>query len=63
MVKSIYHSREKDYRNPFRQMLYDTEKEMEKVIGKLVDNNLSCNRKKSLKGFANQVDEIAKKFI
>ncbi len=38
MVKGIYDSRAKDYRNPFRRMIYETEKEMEKVIGKLADN-------------------------
>ena len=38
MCKGIYESREKDYTNPFRKMVYDTKKEMNKVLGKLEDN-------------------------
>ncbi|MEP6674634.1 MAG: DUF4954 family protein [Ferruginibacter sp.] len=38
MSKGIYDSREKDYSNPFRKMLYDTTGEMNKVVGKLEDN-------------------------
>jgi hypothetical protein len=39
MVSNIIDSREKDYQSEFRKMLYDNEAEMEKVIGKLDDNN------------------------
>jgi hypothetical protein len=38
MVKAIYSSREKDYTNPFRRMVYESETEMNKVVGKLEDN-------------------------
>ena len=38
MTRATIESRAKDYENPFRLMLYDTAKEMEKVIGKLKDN-------------------------
>ena len=38
MTNATVSSRAKDYTNPFRLMVYDTEKEMEKVIGKLSDN-------------------------
>ncbi len=38
MTNAIYESRAKDYQNPFRQMVYSTEQEMGKVIGKLQDN-------------------------
>jgi hypothetical protein len=63
MVKAIYHSREKDYQNPFRQMLYDTQKEMEKVTGKLSDNNFILQQQEELKEFRRQVDEITQKFL
>src|SRR5690606_26941786 len=33
----IQHSRAKDYQNPFKQMLYSSEEEMETVVGKLAD--------------------------
>ena len=35
LLVEIRHSRQKDYDNPFRQMLYADKKEMEAVIGKL----------------------------
>lgn len=38
MTKNIADTRAKDYSNPFRQMLYDTDKEMEQVLGALKDN-------------------------
>ena len=38
MCKGILDSRAKDYTNPFRKMVYDTNDEMNKVIGKLEDN-------------------------
>ena len=63
MVKSIYHSREKDYQNPFRQMLYDTQMEMEKVIGKLADNSFIKQQEEELKEFRRLVEEIKLKFL
>jgi len=39
ICKGIYESREKDYTSPFRKMVYDTNEEMNKVIGKLEDNS------------------------
>ena len=38
MCKGIYDSRAKDYSNPFRKMVYDTNEEMNKVIGRIEDN-------------------------
>jgi carbonic anhydrase/acetyltransferase-like protein (isoleucine patch superfamily) len=38
MTKGILRSREKDYKNPFRRMVYDTQSEMDQVVGKLDDN-------------------------
>jgi hypothetical protein len=62
MVKAIYNSRAKDYQNPFRQMLYDTQKEMEKVIGKLADNSFIQQQEEELKDFRKLVNEITEKF-
>ena len=39
MTNGILQARSKDYTNPYRKMVYDNEKEMLKVIGKLEDNN------------------------
>jgi hypothetical protein len=38
MTQNIYESRAKDYQNEFRKMVYNNEKEMESVIGRLEDN-------------------------
>jgi hypothetical protein len=39
MAKGIYEARAKDYQNKFRKLVYDTNEEMNKVIGKLEDNS------------------------
>lgn len=62
MVKGIYESRAKDYASPFRQMVYDSQKEMEKVIGKLKDNSFIKQQQEELVQFRKQVATIIKKF-
>ena len=60
--KGIYDSRAKDYENPFRQMVYETEQEMEKVIGKLADNNFINQQKIETIAFKNKVNDIIRQF-
>ena len=62
MVKSIYESRAKDYASPFRQMVYDTQKEMEKVIGKLKDNTFIQQQREELVQFKKRVATINRQF-
>ena len=62
MTKNIYESRAKDYQNEFRKMVYDNEKEMEKVIGKLKDNAFINQQQEELKQFKKQVLGIIKSF-
>ena len=62
MCKGIYNSREKDYTNPFRKMVYDTKKEMEKVIGKIEDNTFIQQQLGELDSFKKKVKGIVKKF-
>ncbi|MBL7737642.1 MAG: DUF4954 family protein [Chitinophagaceae bacterium] len=62
MTRNIYESRAKDYSNAFRKMVYDSEKEMEKVIGKLKDNAFINQQQEELKLFKKQVLEIIKGF-
>src|SRR5690606_377820 len=38
LYHQIFRSREKDYINPFRKMVYNSDNEMEKVVGALQDN-------------------------
>jgi hypothetical protein len=63
MVRDIYDSRAKDYQNPFRQMVYETQKEMEKVIGKLADNHFIIQQQEELQQFRSLVNEIAGKIV
>jgi Domain of unknown function (DUF4954) len=62
MTEQIHRSREKDYQNPFRQMVYDNTEEMEKVIGKLSDNSFIKQQKEESKLFCNQVNAIIEQF-
>ena len=61
LCKGIYESREKDYTNPFRKMVYDTKKEMNKVLGKLEDNTFIQQQLKDLDAFKKDVKEVIKK--
>lgn len=61
MSKGIYQSREKDYTNPFRKMVYDTKKEMDKVLGKIEDNTFIQLQLAELDAFKKKVKEVTKK--
>jgi len=58
MVKGIYESRAKDYANPFRQMIYESRKEMEKVVGKLKDNTFIRQQQDELAQYKKSVANI-----
>ncbi|MDZ4793521.1 MAG: DUF4954 family protein [Bacteroidota bacterium] len=62
MTKGIYTSRAKDYENPFRKMVYETEQEMEKVTGKLKDNSFILQQQLETTNFTTQVKEIIARF-
>ena len=62
MVRNIYESRAKDYSNPFRLMVYESQKEMEKVIGSLKDNAFIKQQQEELLAFKKQVAAISKLF-
>ena len=58
ITKGIFNSRKKDYLNPFRKMVYDSEAEMEQVIGKLDDNSFIKNQEKTFLDYREQVQEL-----
>jgi hypothetical protein len=62
MVKNIYESRAKDYRNPFRQMVYRSTDEMNKVIGNLEQNSFINQQKDELNRFTRSIKQIGKDF-
>jgi hypothetical protein len=62
MAKGIYDSRAKDYSNPFRKMVYETEKEMEKVIGALKDNSFIKEQQEAANLFRRKVNDLLLQF-
>jgi hypothetical protein len=63
LTNNIQQSRAKDYENPFRKMVYDTEKEMEKVIGKLSENSFIQEQQKEFAYFKKRVNESMSKLF
>jgi hypothetical protein len=61
MCKGIYESREKDYSNPFRKMVYETNEEMNKVLGSLEDNSFIQNQVAGVEQMKKEVKGLIKK--
>ncbi|MBU9936574.1 MAG: DUF4954 family protein, partial [Ferruginibacter sp.] len=61
ICKGIFDSRAKDYNSPFRKMVYDTNKEMEKVMGRLEDNSFIQQQLSELEEMKKQVKPLLKK--
>jgi len=62
MTKAIYDSRAKDYHSDFRRMVYNSQQEMEKVIGQLAENSFINQQTRELKIFKKKVEQIKKSF-
>ncbi|HVK49633.1 MAG TPA: hypothetical protein VM488_17345, partial [Pseudobacter sp.] len=63
MTEGIYASRAKDYKNPFRKMVYETTAEMNKVLGKLEDNSFIKQEKAALEQYKKTIASLTKKFV
>ena len=61
MAKGICVSREKDYKNPYRKMVYETQKEMDNVVGKLSDNSFITQQIEEAATFKKEVASIKRK--
>ncbi len=61
MCKGIYTSRAKDYTNPFKKMVYDTNEEMNKVLGKFEDNSFIQLQIQELDEMKKMIKSVAKK--
>lgn len=60
MTEGIYNSRLKDYQNPFRQMVYEDEEEMNKVLGDIDQNSFILSKKEESKRFAKTANRLLK---
>lgn len=58
ITAQIKRSREKDYKNPFRQLAYENEKEMNAVVGSLEDNSFIKQTAEDLEMYKLQVQQI-----
>jgi hypothetical protein len=57
LAEGIFMSRARDYENPFRKMVYSSEKEMEKVIGSLKENSFINQQPQELAAFKEKVEQ------
>ncbi len=58
MTEGILKSREKDYSNSYRKMVYENNEEMNKVLGKLEDNSFIQGQFEELEAFKLMVKDI-----
>jgi hypothetical protein len=61
MVEGIYSSRERDYTNPFRTMVYDSRQEMDQVIGRFEDNPFILQQQTELEAYKKEARSIIRK--
>lgn len=61
MCNGIYESRAKDYTNPFRRMVYESNEEMNIVVGSLEDNSFIQQQTGELDTLKKQVKSVTKK--
>ena len=62
LTENIFRSREKDYQNSFRQMVYDTAAEMDQVMGKLEENVFIRQQNQELQDFRSEITAVFKTF-
>jgi hypothetical protein len=58
ITKGIFNSRKKDYLNPFRKMVYESQDEMDQVVGKLDDNSFINNQEKVFREYQDTISEL-----
>lgn len=58
MTQGILQSREKDYTNPYRKMVYENNEEMNNVLGKLEDNSFIQDQFEGLEKFKEMIGKV-----
>ena len=59
--EEIIQSRQKDYENPFRKMIYENDEEMNRVLGSMENNSFINLKKQEGQAFKNTVRRIIRK--
>jgi len=62
MMKAIYDSRAKDHHNEFRKMVYETQEQMDKVLGRLDENAFIRQQEREFEQFKSKVSGLIKLF-
>jgi hypothetical protein len=62
ITRNIYESRAKDYKSPYRAMVYNNVKEMEMVVGRLEDNSFINEQVVELESFKKEMIALKKRF-
>ena len=60
ITESILYTRSKDYKNPFRKMVYENEEEMNKVIGNIDNNSFIIEQQAMLDSLKVTIAELKK---
>ncbi|MEO8712015.1 MAG: DUF4954 domain-containing protein, partial [Parafilimonas sp.] len=58
LSERISASRKKDYTNPFRKMVYDSETEMDNVLGKFDENSFVLQQQNELEVFKKRIEKL-----
>jgi hypothetical protein len=59
ICESSYASRQKDYEDPFRRMVYESDEEMLAVLGKVEDNSFLVDLKRETKAYTDILTALA----
>ncbi|MBS1579394.1 MAG: DUF4954 family protein [Bacteroidetes bacterium] len=62
ITENIFNSRKKDYTNTFRKMMYNSEEEMNNVLGSLQENTFIKQQKEVLKKYTKEIASFKKQF-
>jgi hypothetical protein len=62
IFEGIVQSRQKDYQNRFRKMMYDTPAEMDRVVGAFSDNTFIEDQRKETEAYAKALKAFLRKF-
>ncbi|MFV0607077.1 MAG: DUF4954 family protein [Niabella sp.] len=62
ITQKVIESKVKDYKNPYRKMVYDNDEEMDAVIGKFEDNAFIKEQKEDLEKFKITVKQLLQHF-
>ena len=61
IVRQIHQSREKDYRNPFRKMVYENQDRMDIVLGTLDQNSFLIQTQNKYNGYKKDISRLMKR--